>query len=442
MNARRNARAVFLWLLYALFLVYATTLPFEFEPDPAAAAAMKLAHMPLNPFSGPTGGRASIPDMTQNVLLFMPFGVLGMFAMRPGRRSRRASAAAGRTLAAVVLITLLGALVSVSVEILQLFTTERTSSLNDVMTNTAGALLGGLAAAAVVELWSSASAIYGTIDLPAKSMFRLVSVAASLLVVAAWHPFDASLDVGGLVGKVRTFIGDPWQSGALGDEAVDWLRYAFFGGATAAWLRGARVSRPQGAAALLTVIVAVALELSQTIIGSRMPGVKDMVVGAAGGVSGALLESAVRRMSPAVQIVGVTAASWLATSVLALAPFTLRSAHEPMAWMPFRTYYQYTSGQTVSHVIELAMAFFPIGFVLLRVAGRSGWLGVAGMALPLAASLEYLQGWIVDRVPDITDVTVMTLGAILGAWVRASALPLSSESGTSNPGVHAQNVRT
>jgi glycopeptide antibiotics resistance protein len=88
------------------------------------------------------------------------------------------------------------------------------------------------------------------------------------------------------------------------------------------------------------------------------------------------------------------------------------------------------------------MAFFPIGFVLLRVAGRSGWLGVAGMALPLAASLEYLQGWIVDRVPDITDVTVMTLGAILGAWVRASSLPLSSESGTSNPGVHAQNVRT
>jgi len=433
MNSRRGTRAAFLWLLYALFLVYATTLPFEFEPDPASAAAVKLARMPLSPFSGPGGGRASIPDMTQNVLLFMPFGVLGMFAVRPGgRRSRRAGVAAGRTLAALMLVTMLGALVSASVEVLQLFTTERTSSVNDVMTNTAGALLGGLAAAVLAELWSRMSAVYGTVDIPAKAAFRLVAVAASLLAIAAWHPFDASLDVGGIVGKVRTFIGDPWQAGAIGDEAVDWLRYAFLGGAAAAWLRGAGVRRPQGAAALLTTFTVVALELSQTIIGSRMPGLKDMFVGATGGGAGALLEPFVRKMSPALRVVSVTAASWLATSVMALAPFTLRSAHEPMAWMPFRTYYQYTSGETVSHVIELAMAFFPIGFVLLRAAGGAGWLGVAGIALPLAASLEYLQGWMIDRVPDITDVMVMTLGAILGAWVRASSLPLNSERGAAN----------
>src|SRR4030095_1541587 len=168
--------------------------------------------------------------MTQHFLLFMPFGVLGMFAVHPSHRSRRAGVAAGRTLAAVILITLLGALVSVSVEVLQLFTTERTSSLNDVMTNTAGALLGGFAAAALVDMWSRASAVYGTIDIPAKAMFRLVAVAASLLAVAAWQPFDASLDVGGIVGKVRNFIADPWQAGAISDEAVDWLRYAFFGG--------------------------------------------------------------------------------------------------------------------------------------------------------------------------------------------------------------------
>ena len=60
-----------LWILFALFLVYGTTIPFNFSSEPGWAA-QKLAHIPLNPFiAADTGGRISIPDFVQNVLLFL-----------------------------------------------------------------------------------------------------------------------------------------------------------------------------------------------------------------------------------------------------------------------------------------------------------------------------------------------------------------------------------
>jgi VanZ family protein len=39
--------------------------------------------------------------------------------------------------------------------------------------------------------------------------------------------------------------------------------------------------------------------------------------------------------------------------------------------------------------------------------------------------LEYFQGWIVGRFPDVTDVAMMLLGALTGAW--AAGLAVRSE---------------
>ena len=111
-------------------------------------------------------------------------------------------------------------------------------------------------------------------------------------------------------------------------------------------------------------------------------------------------------------------ASVLATAVLMLSPFAVAPARTPFEWTPFLSYYRYTSGQTFSHVFELALAFFPIGFAVARIAAGAGrWMATAATALLLASVLEYLQGWIVGRVPDVTDVAMLLLGALAGAWV-------------------------
>jgi len=72
--------------------------------------------------------------------------------------------------------------------------------------------------------------------------------------------------------------------------------------------------------------------------------------------------------------------------------------------------------------VELSLAFFPIGFALAFALPRRGrWPLAAVIAVALGGVLEYLQGWIVGRYPDVTDVGVLALGAMAGVWAASHA---------------------
>jgi VanZ family protein len=75
-------------------------------------------------------------DVIENILGFMPFGFVlcGLFALSRPRGQ------------AILMATLVGGLLSLSVESLQYYIPRRDSSLTDVMTNTTGTLLGALIA--------------------------------------------------------------------------------------------------------------------------------------------------------------------------------------------------------------------------------------------------------------------------------------------------------
>jgi Concanavalin A-like lectin/glucanases superfamily/VanZ like family len=74
-------------------------------------------------------------DLIRNVILFVPFGVFGLaFAER---RTQSTAAAIAMTVAAAILV-------SATCEALQFFENERTSSILDLGTNAAGALVGAL----------------------------------------------------------------------------------------------------------------------------------------------------------------------------------------------------------------------------------------------------------------------------------------------------------
>ncbi len=103
-----------LWLVFALFIVYGTTIPFDFGND-RGAVREKVAALSWNPFVREDGTRVSIPDTVQNVMLFVPFGVLGAFACRQRFRPE---------LVRVALVTVAAAALSGFVETLQLFTVD------------------------------------------------------------------------------------------------------------------------------------------------------------------------------------------------------------------------------------------------------------------------------------------------------------------------------
>jgi len=80
----------------------------------------------------------SAADLIRNVILFLPFGVLGLALIR--KRTRSTAAAVAVTVAAAFLF-------SAACEALQFFLDFRTSSILDVGTNTAGALIGAVCCA-------------------------------------------------------------------------------------------------------------------------------------------------------------------------------------------------------------------------------------------------------------------------------------------------------
>jgi glycopeptide antibiotics resistance protein len=411
-----------LWILYALFIVYATTLPFQFELD-VPAAIEELSRIPLSPLAAIEQGppRPSITDMVQNVVLFVPFGILGLLSLQ--RRGQI-------PILAVALVTLLGTALSVAVEVLQLFTPYRITSANDVMTNTIGSCLGAVAMLVAAPVAHRGAAMLGWMDERARPAFSFVLATATLLIVAAWHPFDASLRLGGIAFKLRELLADPWQVGIIADQGGDFLRYALFAMAMVVWMRVLDLRRPVQMAALAGAAAAFLVEMSQIVIWARMPGLADAMVGAAGAAAGAFAEPRIRSWRPARPMVLLVVLGVLAAAMMLLSPFEVTDERRAVQWMPFIDYLGIPPSRAVSNVAELVIAFAPVGYALRRLMpGRSGWVGVTLTALVLGGALEYLQGGVSGRYPDVTDVGMLVWGALLGAgaadWVAG---PESSRS--------------
>ncbi|MQA31300.1 MAG: hypothetical protein GEU82_15940, partial [Luteitalea sp.] len=271
----RSRLPALLWASCAAFIVYGTTMPFSFTSD-ANEWLRQLDRMLLNPpiVSG-AGPSISIPDFTSNVLLFLPFGAFGLWTCR-----RRSIAAR------IALVTGLGCVLSAGVELLQLATVDRTGSLSDLLANGIGACAGAVAAAltgrsSAAFLRRAASAGLTT----APSFFPLL-VAALLVCIGAWEPFDVTLDVGSLVPKLHAVLRDPWQGGPARGEVLSLTGHFLFSSMLVVWLKDIGVAGATRAAIVISTVMAFGLEAGQWLVAGRMPGLHDALMAAAGSLGG------------------------------------------------------------------------------------------------------------------------------------------------------------
>lgn len=398
-----------LWLASALFIVYGTTLPFKVDTySPHLAGRLRRLAV-STPWALQAADHLSIPDVVQNILLFVPFGALGLLACRRGS-----------LLARVLLITAAAALLSGCVEILQLFTADRVSSVTDLLTNTVGAAAGACAAViggGICRRARDRALAAGLID---RATFYPLLIMLGVLVLSALQPFDVTLDVGTVGHKIRLLLQDPWQFTGVDDEGIAAMQAALLAVAACRWLSVRSVASPAVAGGMAVALLAVGLEGSQALIQSRQPGLADALVGVAGAAAGAALWAARRgRASRPLAVAGVGVATAVGATLQMLSPFTLASHYQPVEWVPFLNYYAYTSFNTVSHTIELVLLYLPLGFVFASGAPRTGraLATAAFVGACLAIPLEYLQGWVSGRYPDVTDVVVSVAGCAAGAWL-------------------------
>jgi VanZ family protein len=118
-----------------------------------------------------------------------------------------------------------------------------------------------------------------------------------------------------------------------------------------------------------------------------------------------------------------------------LTPFEISPAYQSFGWFPFFNYYQHTTFETVSHVFEILLLYFPLGFCACQVMRSRAHATVASivLALAIAVPIEYAQGWFVGRYPDVTDAVLGVVAAIVGVLAGSYGASLFAARGA---GVH------
>ncbi len=397
-----------LWALFAVFIVYGTTIPFEFSRD-RDAIRQKVARLSWNPLTRPDGRRVSIPDSVQNVMLFIPFGMLGGLACRRSSGSRAGTVAA---------VTAAGVALSLAVEALQLLTTDRVASVSDVAANGAGAFAGVLAAEGARRRFVGVLREHGSSRWIANGWSYTALSAVVTLFVAAWQPFDLTLDVSDVGKKLRDLLLDPWQRGPITDEGNAVVLYTLSTLAIAKWLAASGLTAARWHAAAIVAGLAVGLELLQALVDSRTPAGSDATVRLIGVALGTALVPAVRNVRHPLPWVALVFSACVASAAVSLlSPFELADERRPFGWFPFLGYYGNNWFPAVSHVIEITLIYFPFGFVMhvARLDPRAVRTGLA-LVVIAAAGIEYGQSWFVGRYPDVTDVAFSAFGGVLGSW--------------------------
>ncbi|MBD5784997.1 VanZ family protein [Cellulosimicrobium terreum] len=115
-------------------------------PSPQSTTAPGWATATLDVLRG-LGVPMTLPvlEASANVVMFLPFGLLGVPLVHGRSRARRdVPGAAASPWRALVIVTLAGAALSTAIELTQHLLPGRVPTVQDVVLNTVGALLGGL----------------------------------------------------------------------------------------------------------------------------------------------------------------------------------------------------------------------------------------------------------------------------------------------------------
>jgi len=394
-----------LWLLFTLFIFYGALIPFDFVFSNDLIAE-KIRDFNWLPFVRADGSRHSIPDIVQNILFFIPFGFLGVLSF-PNNK-----------FFAIFLVTFFGFIISLNIEILQLLTRNRNTSVTDLVCNAAGGAIGAVAAFILFGIFCllmKSSSFQRTFN----NKFYYLFVFSFLVIAASTlQPFDFTLDVGAVWDNVKGVIENPGQLTInFTDEFVVGFRFFLFALITAFWLRSINNVLWPIAGILLSTSIGVFFELAQFIVSSRSPSIQDLIVVMLGCLSGGVFALIVpKKISPIIWIIPMIVITLLSAAVQTLAPFEMRIAHLTMGMVPFLPYYESSTFTAVANFLEGMITYIPLGFVLQYAISRRRSAFIVIIVAAIAYGLEYAQGWIQGRYPDITDV----IGAVIGAVIAGS----------------------
>lgn len=378
-----------------------------------------------------------IPDLVQNVVLFIPFGYFGYLALFSDRRLLRARF--------VIAIAIMGFALSFCVEAMQTMSSIRFASVSDLATNTIGATLGALAGWIYARSFRHYVRKTWTGAVTTQPGLLIIPALFGILVIVMLAPFVPTLDVGNVRGQLRFILLDPFAGKAFGSLLADAVLFAGLGYAMTRELPRVMLGRgwldardrnydikAQWLTALVMACVALGFEFLQFLFVHHQPMLVDAGANVVGGLTGVTVAGMtsrgrlrpasapgdVVRQLPALVLTFAIAAPTLR----ALDPLILTSINDVhiflqnLTWdqfLPFMNLFRNLNFATFFNVFEAASVYVILGYSLRALGKRPAvcfcW------ALLLAELLEVLQISIVGRTFDLTEGLLATTGALVGA---------------------------
>jgi len=410
----RRLRTVLSRLAYVAVIAIATLTGLAF--DPALADVPPRWHRAFVVLPHLTRGSDYV-DGARNLLLFAGLGAVWIATSR-----------LVRPWATIARVTLIGFLLSCTVETIQLFSPLRNSSILDVTTNTTGALFGAALTFWVLRLVQSRKGTKMYVGAPAAIFAAAYGIA---IAAEAFFPLLREPTLPNLTSGVRTRLAIGWHSFDLASllalPLTDLFLYfpagAFAVAAAAESGITPRVAWP--VVAIVGALLLALLEIVHTIILEPISAGALLVHVLAVSLGAFVASRTLRRFAhfgasrrPAYLLAGYAAIvamwSWrpFRIEVSASAMRDQFSADHliPMAALAVR-------GDlfSVTDVIAQALLFVPIGALLaVWPLRRSGPLQKLIPVVYLSVVLELGKILVADRFMDVTHVLIQCAGAAIG----------------------------
>lgn len=393
-----------LLVVFSLFIIYGTTIPFDFTS--ITSAFQKIDQISWHPFFDLQGHRVSFSDVLQNILLFIPIGLLGGIFIRSFRS----------TLLKFFIISAYGAFLSIFVETIQLFSQSRTTSITDVITNTAGTVLGYFFTSAALKVIRFFHQRIFFQKLLQSTYFIPLVLILCIVIIEILQPFDLALNPSSIYSKLKHILQNPFNiSFSIRDDLWVITLYTSLGYLLLKCLFDLRLSfKPYHFLALF--IFPCLLEFSQFLVTSRMPELWDIVI-ALSGITFGILIFPILKDNKTFSFFSVFIGFLISFICKLYAPFIINVHRTPLNLIPFSSEYKQTTMISLGNTMEVIVLFSFGGYLVGRFLKDRQKRNTAFLLFFIIIAVsEYLQGWIQGRYPDISDIIVGYLSFLTGIY--------------------------
>ncbi len=361
-----------LWLGFAAIAAYGSIYPFDFhfqQLDPAAWQA----------FLDTCCVETSRGDILGNVVLFLPFGYLGILAAAPETRPLRQ----------FLFVCGIGVIFAFLLQVAQLYLPSRDENLQDVIWNLLGIAVGGV------------------LGIPSRQfILRAAGQGAQLylvpwILIGSWItyrliPFVPSIDFQSIKDSVKPLLDLQEISPAgIAYHAVAWLIVGYL---MDLGLQGKRLGRLLPLAVLGTfaaeIIIVYNIVTPTTIAGGLLAILLYWTV-----------TSRIQRVELPLLIGLLIAIAWND-----LQPFIIRERPIDFNWLPFQGFLGGSMFVNAQSASEKVFAYGSIVYLLMRM-GAGGWISLLA-ATAWIAGIEFAQTYVIRHTPEITDPLLVIMAAI------------------------------